>query len=240
MLQQSYSSFASDEVASLLKAADKYRISSEKMQLETQITTLNEDGSVAKERRYMVFNQPNRQSLVVMKSAAEAGQKILMLGDDFWLVLAGSQRPLRITPMQKILGDASVGDVATLSWAQDYSGEIVGQERCDEKACLHLSLNSSRKGSAYQHIDLWLGVKHHEPLKADLYVLSGKLAKQAKFIMDHPEKPVTMTEMVLQDNMSKKQLTRMRYLSRKDRDIPEQWLNPMFWPKILRWNNHEP
>jgi hypothetical protein len=30
-----------------------------------------------------------------------------MLGDDFWLLLPGSQRALRITPSQKLLGDAS-------------------------------------------------------------------------------------------------------------------------------------
>jgi len=42
---------------------------------------------------------------------------VLMLGDDFWLLMPSSQRPLRITPMQKLLGDASTGDIATLSWA---------------------------------------------------------------------------------------------------------------------------
>jgi hypothetical protein len=75
-----------------------------------------------KERRYTVFTQAQRRSLVLMRSPAEAGQKVLMLGDDFWLLMPGSQRPLRITPSQKLLGDASTGDIATLSWADDYGG----------------------------------------------------------------------------------------------------------------------
>ena len=61
------------------------------------------------------FVQRDHQSLVLMRSPAEAGQKVLMLGDDFWLLMPGSQRPLRITPAQKLLGDASTGDIATLA-----------------------------------------------------------------------------------------------------------------------------
>ena len=51
------------------------------------------DGSPDKERRYTVFAQAEHQSLVLMRSPAEQGQKVLMLGDDFWLLMPGSQRP---------------------------------------------------------------------------------------------------------------------------------------------------
>ena len=220
-----------NDIQALLKAADRFRMSSENMQIETQITTLSRDGSVEKERRYLVFSQAKRQSLVLMQSPAEKGQKMLMLGDDFWMVLAGSQRPLRITPLQKLLGDASIGDVATMSWSQDYTGEVIAEERCGDKACLKLSLNANRKGVAYQHIDLWLGKTRHEPIKADLYVLSGKLAKRATFIMDKADVPTTVLEMVLADQLGSHKETRMRYLSRKDRTVPEQWMNPMFLAK---------
>src|ERR1700754_5026463 len=108
--------FAQD-VPTLLNAADKYRMSSDNMQVDTQISVFNADGSPDKERRYTVFAQAGHQSLVLMQSPAEKGQKVLMLGDDFWLLMPGSQRPLRITPMQKLLGDASTGDIATMSWA---------------------------------------------------------------------------------------------------------------------------
>lgn len=220
-----------DEVSSLLKAADLFRMSSENMQIETQISTFNREGNLEKERRYMVFSQAKHQSLVLMQSPAEKGQKMLMLGDDFWMVLAGSQRPLRITPLQKLLGDASIGDVSTMSWSQDYEGEVVAEERCEDKPCIRLSLNANRKGVAYQHIDLWLGKVRHEPIKADLYVLSGKFAKQASFIMDKANAPSTVVEMVLLDKLGSNKETRMRYLSRKDKTVPEQWMNPMFLAK---------
>ena len=221
--------FAQD-VPALLKAADKYRMSSDNMQVDTQISVFNTDGSPDKERRYTVFAQARHQSLVLMQSPAEKGQKVLMLGDDFWLLMPGSQRPLRITPMQKLLGDASTGDIATMSWADDYTGTVVGEERCGEpeQACVHLSLAAARKGVTYQRIELWLGKAKHEPVKADLYVQSDKLAKQARFVMDKPAAPTTVTAMLLRDQLTNKKETQVRYLARKERTVPEAWLNPMF------------
>lgn len=239
---------AADDVQALLKAADKWRLSSESMQVETQVQVFNKDGSPDKERRYTVFAQPQHKSLVLMRSPAEAGQKVLMLGDDFWLLMPSSQRPLRITPMQKLLGDASTGDIATLSWAEDYDGKLVGDEACGGPApgrpqpdtpsggtrealggqqvryCQHLSLQAQRKGVSYQRIELWLAKPRHEPVKADLYVQSDKLAKQAQFVLDGNG----VSEMVLQDQLSSHKETRVRYLSRASRSVPEAWLNPMF------------
>jgi hypothetical protein len=219
------------DVARLLKAADQYRIPHENVQVETQITIFNRDGSQDKERRYLVFSQADRKSLVLMQSPAEKGQKMLMLGDDFWMMLPGSQRPIRITPLQKLLGEASIGDVATASWASDYKGSLIGEELCDDKACLRLSLNAVRAGIAYQHIDLWIGKAHNEPIKADFYVLSGKMAKQARFVLDKASRPTMVVEMILQDQLGSQKETRMRYLTRKEKIMPEQWLNPMYLAK---------
>jgi hypothetical protein len=221
--------FAQD-VPTLLKAADKYRMSSDNMQVDTQISVFNTDGSLDKERRYVVFAQAKHQSLVLMQSPAEKGQKVLMLGDDFWLLMPGSQRPLRITPMQKLLGDASTGDIATMSWADDYTGTVAGEERCGEPAqdCVHLRLQADRKGVTYQRIELWVGKARHEPVKADLYVQSDKLAKQARFVMDKPAQPTTVTAMMLRDQLTNKKETQVRYVARKEHTVPEAWLNPMF------------
>jgi outer membrane lipoprotein-sorting protein len=244
---------ADADVAALLKAADRYRAGAENLQVETQVTVLNRDGSTDKERRYTVFAQAQHKSLVLMRSPAEAGQKVLMLGDDFWLLLPGSQRPLRITPMQKLLGDASTGDIATMSWAEDYTGTLVGEEQCESSPspgrpkggdtpsgagsaassgqkvpCLHLSLQSARRGLTYARIELWLGKARAEPLKAELYVQSDKLAKLASFVFDKSDKPTQVTEMVLSDKLSSHKETRVRYVSRQARQVPETWLNPMF------------
>jgi hypothetical protein len=144
--------------------------------------------------------------------------------------MPGSQRPMRITPMQKMIGDASTGDIATLSWAGDYTGSVAGEEPCGEpqQACVHLSLQASRKAVTYQRIELWLGKARHEPVKADLYVQSDKLAKQALFVLDKSATPPNVSAMVLRDQLTNRKETQVRYVSRKERSVPEAWLNPMF------------
>jgi hypothetical protein len=223
---------ADDDVAPLLKDADRYRTGQDNLQVETQVTVFNRDGSADKERRYTVFVQAQHKSLVLMRSPAEQGQKVLMLGDDFWLLMPGSQRPLRITPSQKLLGDASTGDIATMSWSEDYRGTLAGEEHCPVEgtgpACLHLSLVAARKGVTYQRIELWVGKARHEPVQADLYVQSDKLAKQARFVFDKPVAPTMVTEMVLLDQLSNHKETRVRYVGRQPKQVPQTWLNPMF------------
>ena len=244
------------DVGTILKAADSYRMGSDHLQVDTLVETFRADGSPDKERRYTVFAQSGRQSLVLMQSPAEKGQKVLMLGDDFWLLMPNSQRPLRITPMQKLLGDASTGDIATMSWSGDYTATLNGEEACqpagaadaavtppdagkaqEKKAtsahpssqlCYQLSLQASRKGVTYQRIELWVGKQRHEPVRANLYVQSDKLAKQARFVMDKPGAGATVSAMVLTDQLSNQKQTRVTYLSRKDRTVPAEWLNPMF------------
>ena len=219
---------AATDVASLLIGADRYRSGQANLQVETEVKVLNRDGSTDKERRSTVFAQAQRKSLVLMRSPADQGQKVLMLGDDFWLLLPGSQRALRITASQKLLGDASTGDIATLSWAQDYAATLTGEESCAAQACWHLSLRAANKGSSYQRIELWVGKLRGEPIAADLYVHSDKLAKQARFVFDKADAPTMVTEMVLQDRLSHHKETRVRYVSRQAKVVPEAWLNPMF------------
>lgn len=223
----------------LLRDADRYRTGADNLQVDTLVQAYKSDGSLNKERRYTVFAQADRRTLVLMQSAAEKGQKVLMLGDDFWLLMPSSQRPMRITPMQKLLGDASTGDIATMRWAGDYTATLVGEEPCADPspppgaaqdaqaaACYHLQLLAARKGVTYQRIELWLGIQRHEPVRAQLYVQSDKLAKQAYFEVDQAASSVSA--MVLFDQLGNARQTRIRYLSRQERTLPGEWLNPMF------------
>ena len=225
-LLQVGSALAAPDAQALLAAADRYRVEAADQRVQTRVETRDADGTPQKERLYTVYLQSGRRSLVLMRSPAEAGQKVLMHGDDFWLLMPGSQRALRITPAQKLLGEASVGDIATLSWSEDYRGELRGREDCEGTACLHLSLQATRKAVSYQRIELWIGERRHEPLRAELYVQSDKLAKRARFELAGT--PARVQAMVLEDHLGSRRTTRVQYLSREARTVPETWMNPMF------------
>jgi len=225
---------AADDVAAMLKQADDYRLADAESRVETMVKLYNH-GELDKEKRYTVFIKPGRRSLVLFRSAGEAGQKVLMLDDAFWMLMPGTRRPLRITPMQKLLGEASTGDVATLTWSEDYTGKLVNAnysgEPC-ETACKQLELISTHKGTSYQRIELWLD-KRNVPLYARLYLKSGRLAKEARYTLGKLNGKESVTAMTLFDSINTSKRTEIHYLSTKPASIPDKFYNPTF---LLREN----
>ena len=216
-----------DDITTILKQADRFRLAETSAQVETEVRLLK-DGQLDKERRYTVYLAPGRRSLVLFKHASEQGQKVLMLDDKFWMIMPNSRRPIRITPMQKLLGEASTGDIATMTWSEDYDGKIIGEEDVNGTPALHLDLQAVRKGASYSRIELYVAKGDYRPLKADLYVASGKLAKQASFTAEEAEGEIRVTEMTLFDRIQTDRETVIRYLYTTPRAIPDKFYNPAF------------
>jgi len=215
------------DIKTLLKQADAYRLPDAQLQVETEVQ-LFKAGKLDKQRSYTVYVKPGRRSLVLMQSPSEKGQKVLMLGDDFWQIMPQSQRPLRITPLQKLLGDASAGDIATMNWSEDYDGKLVGETKVGDITCLRLDLTATRKGVSYQRVELYLAKADARPVQADLYVASDKLAKQALFTVAQVDGRPQVSAMRLIDQIQSNRETVIRYLSRKPRSLPDEYYNPMF------------
>jgi hypothetical protein len=220
-------SAAAADVPSLLKAADAFRLPADALKVEMQVL-LYKSSALDKERRYTVYLKPGRRSLVLMQSPSEKGQKVLMLADDFWQIMPQSQRPIRITALQKLLGDASAGDIATMSWSEDYTGAVVGEQNVNGTPCLHLALSAQRKGVSYQRVELYLAKADSRPVKADLYVASDKLAKQATFTVEEVDGRPQVSAMTLTDEIQTGRQTVIRYLKRESRSIADEFYNPMF------------
>ncbi|MBI3372542.1 MAG: outer membrane lipoprotein-sorting protein [Betaproteobacteria bacterium] len=215
------------DVKSLLKEADAFRLATESARVETEVRVMKA-GKLDKTRLYAVYVKPGRRSLVVFRSPAERGQKMLMLGDDFWLVIPPSQRPLRITPMQKLLGDASTCDIASLTWAEDYDGRVDGEQLIGGVPCLKLDVTGQRKGVSYPRIVLYLAKSDRRPVHAELYVASDKLAKEADFRIADVDGRKLVSAMVLTDRLQRERVTEVHYLSRSARSLGDEYYNPAF------------
>ena len=210
----------------LLKRADAFRLTAAEAEVRVRIDTLV-SGRLDRTRDYLVLLKPGRRSLVISQSAVEKGQKVLMLEDDFWIILPSSERPIRITPVQKLLGEASAGDIAEMTWSDDYEGQQTGTQTLDKHVCGVLELNARYKGSTYKRIVLWLDATTSEPVRADLYLASGKLAKTARFEMGELAGRHQVTAMDLVDQIQTNRVTRISYLEQKARPVPDTLLNPM-------------
>ena len=225
-----WSVYAQD-VTTMVKNADQFRLDSDAAKVVT-LVSLFEHGQLDKTRQYNVYTRKNRDSLVMFKSQVEAGQKMLMLDDNYWLVMPKSRRPIRITPMQKLLGEASVGDISTLTWSEDYQPSWISAETLmvegQAMSVNHLNLIAVTPGASYQKIELWLDQNDDFPLKANLYLRSGKLAKQAWFDKGERDGKTRVTAMTLLDQIQPAKKTLIEYQSITPMVLDEKYYNPAY------------
>ncbi|GAB1623007.1 outer membrane lipoprotein-sorting protein [Agarivorans albus] len=221
---------ANEEVSLRLLEADSYRLQSASAKVVTEVSQFDKQ-QLKKKHRYNVYIRPERESLVVFKAQSELGQKMLMLGDNYWLLMPNSRRPIRITPMQKLLGEASVGDISTLTWSEDYQGELGEISELDGVTALHLQLQAKTSGASYQKIDLWVDHRSNFPLKADLYLKSGKLAKQAYFKQGQRDGRTVVKTMTLVDSIQTNKSTVIDYESVQAHSLADKYYNPAYLSK---------
>jgi hypothetical protein len=135
---------------------------------------------------------------------------------------------MRITPAQKLLGDASTGDVATMTWAEDYDGSISGEADVEGTTCTRLELTAQRKGVTYPRIALYLAKADGRPVRADLYLASDRIAKRATFETGLVDGKPAVVSMTLADQIQTNRRTVIRYVSRAQRSLEDAYYNPMF------------
>ena len=68
-----------------------------------------------------VYTKGRDKALIVFRGGKNSGRKILTNGDRMWLLVPGASNPLPITANQRLMGGASVADVARLRFADDYT-----------------------------------------------------------------------------------------------------------------------
>jgi outer membrane lipoprotein-sorting protein len=140
-----------------------------------------EAGKQDEEHVYQVSQKGTEKTHVEFLSPREKGQYLLMLGDDMWIYLPDTSRPVRITPLERLTGNTSNGDVARTHCAVDYEATYLRSERVGETNCHVLELKAKRKGSTYQRIEYWLRADDARPVKAEFYLTSGKHVKSETF-----------------------------------------------------------
>lgn len=140
-----------------------------------------EAGKQDEEHIYQVSQKGTEKTHVEFLSPREKGQYLLMLGDDMWIYLPDTSRPVRITPLERLTGNASNGDVARTHYAVDYDATYLRTEEVGETNCHVLELKARQKGSTYQRVEYWLRAGDARPVKAEFYLTSGKHIKSATF-----------------------------------------------------------
>ena len=171
---------ATPDAEALLKRSDSFRNGWPSFEVHVKITDY-EAGQPDEEHLYEVSQKGTDKTYVDFLSPREKGEHMLMLGDDMWIYLPDTSRPVRITPLERLTGDASNGDVARTNYYVDYSPVYLRTEKCGSVECDVLELTAKRKGATYQRILYWIRASDARPVRAEFYLTSGKFIKSATF-----------------------------------------------------------
>lgn len=166
--------------ADILARVDEYRNPVESFAIDVDLTAYTPDNK-SESSRYRVYGKGTDRSVVeFMAPATEKGKFLLMLRDAMWIYIPSASKPIRISPLQRLMGQASNGDVARTSFSVDYNAATENVEETYEgKHAAILDLTAKDPAVAYAKVKLWVDKKSGEPLRADFYVVSGKLVKRA-------------------------------------------------------------
>src|SRR5262245_5876580 len=194
----------------LLPKVDAYRNALESFVVDVELTSITPDGH-SESSSFRVYGKGSDRSIVEFTApATEKGKYLLMLRDAMWIYMPSASRPIRISPLQRLMGQASNGDVARTSFGVDYTQRAVEE---DGDAYV-LDLAATDPSIAYNHVRLWVGKTPYEPRRADFYVVSGKLIKRATY---HGDDRIEIEDLLRPGNR-----TVMRYSNRAAHDNPDR------------------
>ena len=170
--------------------------------------------------------------------ARDANKLMLKNGNDLWFFDPSSKASIRLSPQQRLLGQAANGDVVTVNLAKDYQAQLVAEEDIQDgerqaRHCYKLALAAVSPDVTYHHIEMWIDTGNSRPVKARFYTESDRLLKTAYYRHYQPqlgaERP---TETVIIDGLDPKWVTVMRYADYAWRDVPETWLQRDYLPRF--------
>lgn len=166
-----------DDANDILRRSDAYRGSIESFSMDVELTSF-QNSEKTESSKFRVYGKGTDRSVIeFLAPATEKGRYVLMLRDAMWIYIPSSSRPIRISPMQRLMGQASNGDVARTSFTVDYDATGVKQ---DGDYWL-LELQAKDPSMSYKRVQLWVDRATSEPRRADFYVASGKLLKRAHY-----------------------------------------------------------
>lgn len=168
----------------ILRQVDAYRMPFRSFEASIRVTPLKE-GQEQPSGTYIIRGTGFAQILVEATSFDQIGQKFLTNGPDLFFYAPRTKRAIRLTPLQSLRGQASIGDIARLSFENDYSADEVPLpvSTCPNNDCVALELKSKNLGATYEKIILIVQFQKggYRPISASLFVASGKLFKLAYF-----------------------------------------------------------
>lgn len=189
--------------------------------------TRQRDGVELDSRRFQLLDDGNGRVLVQPLDPIDRGQQILSTDTEMWFMGSGSRRAVKIPPIQRAFGEASLGDVARLDFGRDYRIADIAAGSGDLAQAVQVRLEARSPAATYGRVVLWLRQSDLEPLQAHYFLASGKHGKTGLFLRNRRLGSVWHSdERLLTDPATPGRDTRLTIESVVPRDLPAHWFTP--------------
>lgn len=179
-----------------------------------------------------------RTVIRIVAPARDADKLLLKNGNDLWFYDPASQSSVRLSPQQRLLGQAANGDVVTVNLAREYTAEWLGDEDMADgekvmRRAAKLALSAAVPEVTYHRAEVWLDKANARPIRARFYAESGRLLKTAFYRKFQSvlgrERP---TEVIIIDGLDGAWVTVLRYSDWVYREIPDLWFQRDYLPRF--------
>ncbi|MBI1208962.1 MAG: outer membrane lipoprotein-sorting protein [Azospirillum sp.] len=163
---------------------------------------------------------------------------LLKTGNLMWFYDPASKASVRLSPQQRLLGQAANGDVVTVNLALDYRASLAGEETitdADRKSrpCWRLDLAANSDAVTYFRVEYWVDRESFVPVKGKFYSDSGRLLKIAYYRrLEDQLGRSRPTETLIIDGIDTELVTKMNFSDYQYRDIPDSWFSRDYLPRF--------
>lgn len=168
----------------------------------------------------------------------DAGKRVLLGGGALWFYDPASKTSVRISPQQRLVGQAAIGDVLTVNLATDYTAALLGTESIEDAAhqprqCWHLDLKAADDQATYSRTEYWVEQGSYYPVKAKFYSDSGRVLKIA-YYRQFGERlgRVRPNEVVIIDAVDTSLATIAAFRDSGFHDVPDLWFQRDYLPRL--------
>ena len=166
------------DTQAVLKAADEARGNVRGIAWQVAIEAM-QDERVLDSLVYDIKARSFNVAGVSMAPPKYRGNKILMLGPSMWFYKQGLSKPVPISLRQKLMGDASYGDIASTNYAGDYEATELPDDEVNGEPCHVYDLKARSEKVTYERVRYWVSKAREVGVKAEYYTVSGKKFKSA-------------------------------------------------------------
>lgn len=171
----------------------------------------------------------------------DLNKAVLLNGTTMWFYDPASKSSVRISPQQRLLGQAAQGDVITVNLARDYNAKLLGPPDGEtltdadrkQRRCWHVDLTPSNDSAIYGRVEYWVEKETYRPVKGKFYSDSGRLMKIAYYHKYQEQLGVLRpSEIILIDAVNTKLVTTINSYGHKPVDIPDSWYQREYLPRL--------